>query len=485
MRIAIVHYHLKRGGVTRVVESTIRGLVHLEEGTQCAVLTGDVPEDFRYRDRSRVVEGLHYSNAQPETPDSATLVARLRAAAREILGADPDCWHIHNHSLGKNSAMPGVVAELAASGEALLLQLHDFAEDGRPENHRLNQERTASSACLYPDGRNIHYGFINARDYAIFQQAGLPPERLHLLANPVEASPRPTCDSEAKNILAALKAERLILYPVRAVRRKNFGEMLLWAALAEPGDVFATTLGPTNQNYNDAYQNWQRFARKNQLLVSLGIGERADWSFEAIMGAAHAILNTSIAEGFGLAFLEPWLFGKTIVGRDLPDITADFKMQGIDLGRLYPSLAVPADWIDRDELTAALLEGLQAAYLTYDRPLPKNALERALEAISPSPGKLDFGGLNEALQQQIIERVLADPAAKSELPRLRLSNGAATIRRNADKVIQAYSLPRYAENLNSIYHSIEPLSSKKIPYIDPGKILDGFLQPERFRLLRT
>ena len=39
---------------------------------------------------------------------------------------------------------------------------------------------------------------------------------------------------------------------------------------------------------------------------------------------AKAIVSTSVAEGFGLGFLEPWIFGKGLCGRDIPEITSDF-----------------------------------------------------------------------------------------------------------------------------------------------------------------
>ena len=42
------------------------------------------------------------------------------------------------------------------------------------------------------------------------------------------------------------------------------------------------------------------------------------------MASAHRLVTTSVAEGFGLAFLEPWLFGKGLLGRNLPEITVDF-----------------------------------------------------------------------------------------------------------------------------------------------------------------
>jgi glycosyltransferase involved in cell wall biosynthesis len=503
MRIAIVHYHLKRGGVTRVIESTLQGFETLETPPRCVVLAGDVPDNFRYGSCARAVEGLHYSNAQAETPDSRELLERMRQAAHDALGGEPDVWHIHNHSLGKNSAMPGVVSELAESGEAVLLQMHDFAEDGRPENYRLNQERPECAAYLYPDCPNVHYGIINARDTAIFAAAGLsrrtgvPPvsahtgSLLHLLPNPVEvgvqhsAAPA-TASLETASIREALGAERLFLYPVRAVRRKNFGEMLLWAALADEGDVFATTLGPTNQNYVTTYENWQAFARQHELPVHFAIGERDDWSFESIMQSAHAILSTSIAEGFGLAFLEPWLFGKSIAGRNLPEITADFTASGIQLDHLYDCLPIPSDWIDLEQLHADIQKGLTEAYAAYERPLPEDAAARALAAISPSPGYIDFAGLNEALQQNVIERVLSDPQARSQLPMLSDISTAECIQTNAGKIKASYSLEQYSEKLVQIYQSIR--SSDNTPatqYIDPAKVLDGFLQPERFRLLRT
>lgn len=483
IRVAIVHYHLKRGGVTRVIESTLAGFDCLSNAPQCVVLAGEVPSDCSFKHRARVVDGLHYSNAQSSTPDSKTLLERMRAAAEEALGGAPDIWHIHNHALGKNSAMPGLIGALAQSGEPALLHMHDFAEDGRPANYRLNREQAASARQLYPETESVHYGVLNARDHAIIQETGLPSDHLHLLANPVEAG-QAQGQPDAKPVLNALGGERLLLYPVRAVRRKNFGEMLLWSALADAGQVFATTLGPTNKNYQAAYTRWIRFATQHQLPVHFGIGEKYDWSFAQIMHAADAILSTSIAEGFGLAFLEPWLFGKTIIGRELPAITADFKAKGIRLDGLYESIPIPRDWIDLKALESALYSGLTEVYAAYDRPLPGDAVERALADISPSVGTIDFAGLNEPLQEAVIERVIEDSASRDALPALSAPTSQEHIQSNADIIGQSYGLKQYAKNLAQIYASIDNTAGSP-RYIDPARVLDGFLQPERFRLLRT
>ena len=37
--------------------------------------------------------------------------------------------------------------------------------------------------------------------------------------------------------------------------------------------------------------------------------------FAALLASAHALVTTSVAEGFGLAFLEPWLMGRPLAGR--------------------------------------------------------------------------------------------------------------------------------------------------------------------------
>ena len=59
-----------------------------------------------------------------------------------------------------------------------------------------------------------------------------------------------------------------------------------------------------------------------------------------MVACSEAIVTTSVAEGFGLGFLEPWVFGKSLCGRNLPEITGDFTDHQIDLTNLYERLEV-------------------------------------------------------------------------------------------------------------------------------------------------
>lgn len=486
MRIAIVHYHLKRGGVTRVIESALSSFDTLKSPPSVVVLAGEVPEDVSFADRCREIPGLRYSNAQDLTPDPKSLFRELTKAAKAALGGEPDIWHIHNHSLGKNRSFPSVVERLAKKGAGLLLQMHDFAEDGRPDNFLLNQELKAR---LYPTGSRIHYACINGRDYAYFASEDLKNSPLHLIPNAVGDANSTSDPSSTQEILAKLGCERLILYPVRAVRRKNFGELLLWACCAPEGTAFATTLGPTNKNFAETYAMWQDVAEKLALPVHFGIGEANDWAFEAIVNSADAILTTSVAEGFGLAYLEPWLFGKPIIGRNLPPITEDFERSGLELSGLYNSLKVPVEWIDQGVLEEKIRQHLAASYETYGKALPDGAVEAAIAGITPESGYLDFGGLDEELQEAVIRRVRSDVGAKKVIEEqiVPLIGKACqeSIQANAEKIRSQYNLEAYGKRLSVIYERIQESKKSSIATLESEALLTHYLRPESFRLLRT
>ena len=139
--------------------------------------------------------------------------------------------------------------------------------------------------------------------------------------------------------------DRLFLYPTRAIRRKNLGEFLLWSALGEKGDRFATTLAPTSAGDRAPYERWVRVARSLGIPIEFEMGGRTTVPFPNLLRAAHTVVTTSVAEGFGLAFLEPWLAGRPLGARDLPELTDMFKKQGLDFGNLYRRLFVPLAWV--------------------------------------------------------------------------------------------------------------------------------------------
>ncbi len=493
MRIAICHYHLQRGGVTRIILHTVKALQ--ARGMRVTVITGQAPPSS-WDMPCRVVKELHYDNISGGVSES-TLYDRLQDAASSALGASPDIWHFHNHSLGKNLALPGAVKKLADQGQKLLLQIHDFPEDGRPANYSRQLERLADgdhqrlSELLYPCAPHIHYALLNSRDLGFMRQAGAEPDTLHLLPNPVEMEPvhHSNFDSHARSVHhPSLPKKRIYLYPTRAIRRKNIGEFLLWAAAASwSDDIYALTMAPENPLERPFYQGWKAFAAELDLPVQFEYAAKTGLSFSAMVAQAYSVVTTSIAEGFGMAFLEPWVLDRPVCGRNLSDITTDFLEYGISLPWMYEKLLVPAKFLDMDSLIQKIRR-VQEEYLAayqWSRnmpPLPD------LDETWIQDGKIDFACLDEEFQAEIIRKIMTNPARFSEFAPNSLPRPGDDVREvieNNRRVIKEYfSLESYGKNIIRTYSDIKEHQPRPVTALDGIRLLENFLSPERLTMLR-
>jgi len=488
MRIAIVHYHLRPGGVTRVIEHAVSALAR--QNVQAVVLTGEAPvhETGKAPRNVRVVGGLGYERSGVTT-EPEDFAGALEAAAESALGAPPDIWHVHNHSLGKNRFLPEAVFRLARSGRRMLLQIHDFAEDGRPKNFLRLLKSVGQGdigrlgARLYPQAPHVHYAALNPRDRAFLAAAGAPEAQLHLLPNAVRIKV-----PEKPAALSCVSGDgEYFIYPTRAIRRKNLGEFLLWSAVAVRG-TFATTLAPKNPAARPIYDRWVNFAASLGLPVEFGIAEKTTAPFPAIMQSADALVTTSVAEGFGLSFLEPWLVGRPLLGRNLPEITTQFDAAGVDLSDLYERLEVPVNWIGaaalRERIRTALEKYMQAYGRSCNTP---DDVDRAFCAFV-SDDRVDFGRLDEPFQERIIEQLSKSASDRKQLrPRSLgpLDGPRSKIEPNRQAVLKRFSLQDYGERLAEIYERILSSEVKPPGELSAKKLLDAFLDPARFCLLRT
>lgn len=474
LRIAIVHYHARPGGVTSVIARAAAAL--RESPHRLAVLTGSRPARHAAPAAAQAVPGLDY--LRPGSARcGAALTDRLMAAARRALGGRPDLWHVHNHALGKQPALAEAVHILARRGERLVLQLHDFAEDGRSALYAAVR-RAGLVDRLYPQATHVHYATLNGRDDACLRRAGMNPARLHILPNPVALDGQPAAGPRGR------PGERLFLYPTRALRRKNLGELLLWAAIAPPGDRFAATLAPTAASDVRVYRRWKAVARQLELPVAFEVGRAGGSSLAALFRSASAIITTSVAEGFGLAFLEPWLAGRPLAGRDLPEITADFTRAGLDLDGLYSRLEIPLDWLGAATVRARLDTGRSRLLAAYGRTGSAADSERVFEA-AVRGRRVEFGHLDESLQEAVVRALRADPARRRDL---RPSDGSdlsdlSDIARNRAVVRTHYSLACYRRRLLAVYRAAAGSPAGALEPFDAAALLDQCLVPERFRLL--
>lgn len=470
MRVAIVHYHLDPGGVTSVIRIASEALT--AAGIANAVLTGEQ------------VPGLGYLTKSSRLT-AEELATSLRAAATAALGAPPDVWHFHNHSLGKNLLIPGVIARLAAAGERLVLQIHDLAEQGRPASY----QHIAGHPEIYPFSPRIRYAFLNTRDLDLFVAAGLPAENAILLPNPVSSDPAPA------NRATAAAPSPLLFAPVRGIRRKNLGELVLLAALSPPGTRVAVSRAPRNPDALPIHDTWRKFVEKHGFPMGFDVVDR----FTPIAGAgsdfaswiAHSthFITTSVSEGFGLPFLESVAHKKPLLGRDLPHLTAD---HGIAFPHLYQRILIPVDWVDLTILESHLTTTLERNHRHWNRPLlPADVADVLAELVDD--GWLDFGNLPEPLQQGAIER-LAETACRpiplveirgnrrplvdwlAETPAVRTP--AAT-----PGQLTSWSQETYQASLTAIYEDLAGQPSVPVRHLPAEKILDAHLVPASFHFL--
>ena len=512
MQLAILHYHLNSGGVAKVVQNHLLALAEsdrdslqrvwlLHGGRAKGWPQAELSEKLPFPCECVTVEGLDYDGAA-----STASLALADSIAGELnsIGCTPDdtLLHWHNHSLGKNVSAPLAVAHLATAGYCTLLQIHDFAEDFRPDNYRrLTQALADGDAArlpeiLYPQAEQIHYAALNRRDHEILSEAGVAGQRLHLLPNPVAAPPVAEDETAARRSLVdnlgLPTGQRLLTYPVRGIRRKNLGELLLWSALTER-TWFFVTLAPQNPVELAPFEWWRTFALEQHLPCRLGSPSTHPVSYGEVLAASDALVTTSIAEGFGMVFLETWLAGKELLGRDLPEITCDFTAAGLDLSQLYTELAIPTSWIDRRKFVDQVGALVQETYRSFGvASVEPGELEKQLTGFLEKPS-IDFARLPFKVQIDVILRVAGSKRDREQVltwnPRLQpeLKGGETRIAEGAAIVGQHYSLANLGQQLAAVYTEVwqSPPQTDPVAPARGQAVFDSLLRLDRLHPIRV
>ena len=201
------------------------------------------------------------------------------------------------------------------------------------------------------------------------------------------------------------------------------------------------------------------------------------------------MVTTSITEGFGFAFLEPWTAGKVLQGRRLGDICTDFEGNGLRLDFLYDRLDVPVEWFDADGFFQAWQRTVIHAAETFGHSVAQEGIND-FSSRRARDGVMDFGLLNERCQRQVLAHLLSDPGAKKHLaslnPRIFFpgpeNDMSEILENNRTVVTRHYGMEDYREQLLSIYERVvhQPVHQR----IDKQVLLDAFFDLDRFSLLK-
>jgi hypothetical protein len=282
-------------------------------------------------------------------------------------------------------------------------------------------------------------------------------------------------------------AGNYVLYPIRAIRRKNIGEAILLSLFLQNNEELVITLPPNSPIDIISYRDWKSFVQKYHLPVEFDAGVKKE--FQGLVQAARSLITTSITEGFGFSFLEPWMHDKLLWGRNLSHITRDFEQNGIRLNHLYLQLMVPVDWIGRTGLFERWQSCVRRTCDVFQYPIQQERISASFERITAN-GQIDFGLLNESLQKRIIQRVLAAKRNADTLQQMNsflvkpgeVAQTDRLIRENKEAISTKYDKRSYGKRLMRIYQSVsqQPVEQR----INKTVLLSEFLKLSHFSLLK-
>ena len=431
-KIAIMHHHLHPGGVTRIIDSQVQSLTKYFPDLQLRVICGHADQTNRYQQEGVEVlvnEDLYYLyDENPPAGKIHSITQRITDYLRRVLDAQ-EIIHFHNLNLGKNPLVTFSLWQLARQGMPIINHAHDFAED-RPSNmafleYILRDGLDANpEEVMYPmDIENYHFAVINTADQQRLLNRGIPTHRITYLPNPVsmpDINSLPSSEACRKKITDTLNldpGQKIVTYPVRVIRRKNIGELILLSELFRNEAVFLVTLAPKNPIEYEHYKQWVTFCQENRLNnVHFEVGEVID--FPELVKGSDLCITTSIREGFGMAYMEPWLYRTPVVGRKIDYIARDFLDKGLIFKGLYESIILP---------------GLQADFKDLET---KNQMYEILKA-SHNPSR----------KQEIFD---GNPTLKDLLKDM----DQHTIETNIKRIVQHYSPESYGKTIMETYQRL-------------------------------
>lgn len=444
-RLVVLHYHLRPGGVRRIIELALPPILrHPASRFESVVLaSGEAAEDH-WTDALRnslppsvswdffCDPAFHYFSESRVRPE--TLRRSIRAALDRLLPAEsPEetvIW-VHNLGLARNLLLADELRRITKERAIRLLSHHhDFWFENRwarwPEMqacgfHRLPEIARAVFALAPGQG----LATINRMDQAVLERK--MPGRVFWMPNLVARShPLPKAKiHRSRKTLASLLGDNgpVWLVPTRFLRRKNLAEAVLLTRWLRPEGWLVTTAGVSSPDEKPYAQRLDEAARQGNWRVRFRFLEdrREDRvGFEDVVAAAEVLLLTSVQEGFGLPYLEASAAGKPLLARRLPNVSPDLKSLGFRFPHLYDDLFIsPAlfDFPGEQKRQQALWQKWKSSLPAVCRRLAEPPMLCGQEPDAPAP----FSRLTLTAQLEVLRHPPEDSweACKTWNPLLR------------------------------------------------------------------
>jgi hypothetical protein len=432
LKLIIFHYHLRPGGVRRILELATPHLLHARRNLREIVLAAGEATDHRWNEfygrhvAPTPVEffldpALGYVSEQSARPGIIT--PRVRAALRKLFaGATPSNTLVWAHNLGiaRNLVLTRELTRLcAARGIPLLLHHHDWWFDNRwlrwPEMRRTGfATLSAAARAVFATAPAVRHLAINQADAAVLRHHFGP--RAGWLPNLSECTPapKPARRQAAHDWLQAKIADHgapVWLLPCRLLRRKNVAEALLLTRWLRPEAWLVTTGDVSSADEADYCARLTQAARRHHWRVRLGVlagNEARKPAIPKLLAASEAVMLTSIQEGFGLPYLEAVAARRPLIARALPNIAPDLAQFGFKFPQYYEEILVHPrlfDWHAEHRRQTR-------KFAAWKQQLPASCRRLAgtpLMLAAPAPQPVPFSRLTLTAQIE----VLAHPTRES------------------------------------------------------------------------
>jgi glycosyltransferase involved in cell wall biosynthesis len=372
LRLIVLHYHFRAGGIRRVIELATPWLARAAGRRVNAVVLagGEAPDPgwlAHFREQlaptpvTLFLESA-FGYASEQRLAARNVTRRVRVALNALLadaGADPCLIWAHNLGLGRNLVLTReLVRASTARGLRLVAHHHDWWFDNRwsrwAEMQRLGfRQFRATARLIFPAATNVCHVAINRADTAALQR--LLPGRAHWLPNLIEhhatpaADPSPPTQAWLRRQLDGADAPVWLL-PCRFLRRKNVAEAILLTRWLRPEAWLVTTGGPSSADEQGYFTRLQAAAASQRWQVRLGVlshREPGQPGVAELLAASEIVLLTSIREGFGLPYLEAAAARRPLIARALPNVAPDLAHFGFRFPQAYAEVLVDPclfDW---------------------------------------------------------------------------------------------------------------------------------------------
>lgn len=365
MTLVIVHYHLRPGGIRRIIELATP---HLLRGsprriTRVVLLTGEAGDPAWVERFAQQLSGVpvkvvvdpsaHYLSHPRRSPHRITLQLQY-TLARLLASADASntlVW-AHNLGVGRNLILSRELAQACAKREVpLVAHHHDWWFDNRwarwREVRRFGvRTLSATAQAVFPRRGNVLHAAINQADSAILgRHFGNGAVWLPNLTDPAP-SPKGERVRAARRWLDRHLGHRgavVWLLPCRTLRRKNIAEALLLARWLRPDAWLVVTGAASSVDELPYFRALQDAARDSGWRLRLGVlaGQESQQPTVAeLFAASEAALLTSIQEGFGLPYLEAAAAGRPLIARRVPSIAPDLRQFGFRFPQAYDEVRI-------------------------------------------------------------------------------------------------------------------------------------------------